>query len=79
MPHHTLKDVVCKGARVLDAQGTNSILKDGVFVKFLDIIKSGIRTAEDNITNPLRLPRAEAQGLFRVWETENKRQKHLPL
>jgi len=37
MPHHTLKGVVCKGARALDAQDTTPHLSVEFSVKYLDI------------------------------------------
>jgi|GEM_PF-6876837 len=38
MCHHTLKGVVCDRHSFFGCSRNNSILKDGVFVKFLDII-----------------------------------------
>ncbi|PIN77085.1 hypothetical protein COV15_03150, partial [Candidatus Woesearchaeota archaeon CG10_big_fil_rev_8_21_14_0_10_34_12] len=40
MPHHTLKGVVCKGARALDVQDTTPHLSVEFSVKYLDIIKA---------------------------------------
>ena len=79
MRHHGLKTMVCKGARVLDAQDSNSTLECGVLTKNLDIRKVRLcdlqpthipRTIPLMFMNSLSEEELRGLGMPQVWFTE---------